>query len=145
MNIDKRAKLWINNNWVYFKLNFGTHTNIITFLDNNNISFIKDYPIDFSKIPTIIHGYGNSKNLLEYLSNNINNEEIIISFLTYFINSLNFRYINNERIKINIITGNDWKSSNIIVINTNLLYFTVDTTHITSDNYVITVDRTIII
>jgi len=144
MNSEKQSKLWINNNWVYFKIKIGTYTNIITFLDDNNISFIKYNYIDFTKIPSVIYGYGKSTNLLEYLSNNNNNGNLIISFLNYFLNSLKFSYIDGSAIRILMVNNIDWKISNVIVIKNNWKYFTVDTSFFTADNSIITADKTII-
>ena len=132
-NIENHAKIWINNNWVNFKIKSGVYTNIITFLDNNTLSFIKKNHIDFDKIPIPIHGNGNSQNLLDYLSNNNNNPDLIQSFLSYFINKLDFRYIDDTKIKIKIINNIDWRKSIVIVDPKNNKSITADTTIPTAD------------
>jgi len=142
-NIEKHAKVWINNNWVNFKIKTGVHTNIVTFLDNNNLSFIKENPIDFNKIPLPIRGNGKSTNLLDYLSKNKNNMNLIHSFLFYFINSLDFRYENGNKIKIKVINNPDWKKSNIIVEPQYSNTLTVDSTMITVDSTLIVANSTI--
>jgi len=139
-NVEKQAKVWINNNWINFKIKTGSHTNIITFLDNSKLSFIKEFPIDFNKIPIPIRGNGKSQNLLEYLSNNSSNMNLIQSFLLYFIYLLDFRYIDDAKIKIKIKNNLNWKISNIIVETKSRASITVDTTLITADTTLITAD-----
>lgn len=134
------AKVWANNNWVNFKIKTGRHTNIITFLDDSNISFIKDMPIDFTNILIPIHGNGNSNNLLDYLSNNERNDYLIKSFLPWFLSMLDIRYADGDKIKIIIINNSDWRKSNIIVEPQYSTFITVDTTKIIADSTTITAD-----
>lgn len=139
----KQAKLLLNDKWIYFNVKIKVYTNIITFLDENNISFIKNQFIDFNKVPLQLHGYGKSSNLIEYLANNKYNNGAIMSFLAYFIDSLFFSYLDGSKIKITIIKNNDWTISKIKLIYQSIILLTVDNTLITADNTVLTVDKTV--
>lgn len=142
-NINKAARFWINNKWIHFRVTFGTYTNFITFLDNNNISIIKENKIDFDKVPKSLHGYGHSRNLLEYIANNKSNNNLIILFLNYYLGTLNFSYPDGKKVKISIINSNDWKTSKIIVIYQSVKSLTADLNTITADNTTITADKTV--
>ena len=87
------SKFWFNDHWVRFNIIIGEHQNVITFLESNNILFLSEFTLDFSTIPIELHGNGNSKNLLEYLSNNVDNYSLVSKFLDYFLNIiLNMKY-----------------------------------------------------
>ncbi len=90
-----KASLLYNNNRVQFRLIPGEYQNIIVFLETNNILFVSEMQLDFSKIPLQLHGRGNSNNLLEYLSNNNTDYNLLFNFLNYFISTIiNIQYEN---------------------------------------------------
>ena len=112
-----QSKLWVNDHWIRFRLIIGDHKNIITFLESNNILFLSELKLDFSTIPFELHGKGNSKNLLEYLSNNVDNNSLISKFLDYFLNkTLNIKYYENEE-NVNFVFSEDtdWQFFQIVV------------------------------
>ncbi len=84
------SKVWVVDRWVTFSLNIGDYQNIIAFLDANGLSFLTLLSLDFTQIPSNLHGRGNSTNLLEYLSNNSDDNILINQFLNYFLNTAFF-------------------------------------------------------
>ena len=139
-----QVKLWINDNWVKFKIEIKTYDNIMTFFQESNILFVSTMNIDFNSIPLELHGFGHSNNLLEYLSNNENNNNLISNFLTYFLNNLlNIKYLNG--VNINFYFYNEkWQNIKININklnNTIISYLTVDSELLTCDNYNITCDQ----
>jgi len=142
---NKQARLWINNTWIYFNVKFKLYNNIIIFLDENKLSFVKYNYINFNKIPKQLHGYGKSTNLIEYLTNNNHNNKIIISFLNFFIQSLKFSYRDGSKMKISLTNNNDWRTSQIKVSYQDIKILTVDITSLRVDMTSIKADNTIYI
>lgn len=139
----RKAKLWINNQWVYFTLVYGRYTNIITFLDSHDLSFIKINYIDFNQVPITLHGFGNSINLMNYLSNNEGNNVLINKFIDYFLKELNFKFTDNSTATVLFEPALDWRDSNVVVPYSEIKYFTVDTTYTSCDTILISADKTI--
>lgn len=142
----REAKLYINNKWVYYKEHFGVYSNIIDYFDSNGLSFLKYNYIDFSTIPIIYNGNGNSKNLIEYISNNLNNNNLVTNFLNYFIKLLDFRYvISNDPIIFIMNKTGDWQKNTIYVIHEpekTLYLLKSDTSLYFTNDIVLTCDRT---
>lgn len=65
------AYCWFDEHNVRFKLKTGNYTNIIVFLSEHKLSFLSEMKLNFDNIPINLHGNGYSYNLLQYLSNNI--------------------------------------------------------------------------
>ena len=80
-----KSTCWFSEHEVKFKLETGIYQNIIDFLIINNISFLAEMKLDFTTIPINLHGKGNSRNLLDYISKNSENVVLIKSFLEYFM------------------------------------------------------------
>ena len=77
--------VWVSDHWVKFRLILVNYENIIMFLEYHGLSFLSTMDLDFTKIPFLLHGKGNSKNLLQYLANNTDNNYLIFQFIEYFI------------------------------------------------------------
>ena len=104
------AIFWNSTHWVKFKLKIGVYINFIEFLVEHDIFFIAENTIDFTKIPIFLHGYGESKNLLEYLANNVGNTTLIINFLKYFISEIyNFRYTLDKKMNFSFEVKDTWQ------------------------------------
>ena len=138
----RNAKLFINNNWIYFTEENGIYDNVMSYLDHNNLSFVKTNYIDFNNVPFEYRGIGVSNNLSEYFSNNFNNNSLIIKFIYYHFEKLNFKYIDGGLFTWNIENSDNWMTSKVSVIyNQKILYTlmvdqttsTIDNTYITSD------------
>ena len=117
--LDIASKVWSIDHWVRFRLIIGEYQNIMDFLLNNNILFLSEINIDFNNIPLFLHGNGKSKNLLEYLSNNNENLELIIDFLNYyfvFIIQAKY-YYTNENLFFEILKNTTWQNSPVIIYN----------------------------
>lgn len=138
----KSAQCWINDSWVRFTLRYGIYTNIITFLDDHGLSFIKTNKIDFSNVPLYLHGYGTSENLVDYLSHNEGNTRLIQDFIEYFLYSLHFQYLDGREVVYTFERSTDWQTSNVIVPIEHLRVFSVDTTLFRVDTTYITADKT---
>ena len=110
-----KAKCWFDNQWVRFSLTTGSYRNIITFLDAQNLSFVTEIKLDFSKIPFELHGKGNSETLLQYLANNTDDDLLISQFLMYFLNiTLNMRYYyENSPINFYFPENTSWQNFTI--------------------------------
>ena len=142
--MDNSAKFWLNNTWVRFNLSFGLYSNILEFFNLHDISMIETNYIDFSKIPTVLHGFGNSQNLLEYLSNNSADNKLIMNFLNYYLFQLNFRYYyTNEKIVMELLSSDSWQNSTINIPNAPVRQkLTVDSLRFSVDSTIITADLT---
>ena len=105
-NVIPASCLYLNTK-VRFRLIIGNHVNIINFLSNNNILFLAELELDFSTIPISLHGKGRSKNLYDYISNNIDNEELILNFIYYFISEItDIRYYySNTKLIFNVLNN----------------------------------------
>jgi hypothetical protein len=81
-----KAKCWSLDHWIIFKLRLGVYENIMMFLDEYQLHFLAEQRLDFTTIPLSLRGKGSSYNLIEYLS--INNEDynLLKNFLIYFLN-----------------------------------------------------------
>lgn len=75
-----KSTCWYYEHIVHFKLKTGIYENIVVFLIDNKISFLTTMDLDFTNIPINLHGKGNSKNLLDYLSKNKENFILIYNF-----------------------------------------------------------------
>lgn len=82
------AKFYYNNDWVKFSLIIGEYDNLLDFLNSHNLLFLENMKIDFTKIPTYLHGRGNSITLLDYFANNTNDVTLLFTFSHYFIDSI---------------------------------------------------------
>jgi hypothetical protein len=142
--MNNSAKFWLNNGWIIFNLNFGLYSNIIEFFNQHDISIIETNYIDFSTIPIALHGFGNSQNLLEYLSKNSADNKLIINFLKYYLGVLNFRYYyTDEKIVLEIINSDSWQTSTINVPNAPVKQkLTVDSLKFSADSTKISADLT---
>lgn len=140
--MNKEAKLFINNKWTHFVEKSGTYDNILAYLDNNNISFVKSNYIDFNTIPKQYHGVGFSRNLLDYISNNSNNNNLIFSFINYYFNKLQIKYTDGTIFKLNVDMTDNWKTSKIRVFYNQRPIITIssDQTIYTVDNYNVKTD-----
>lgn len=102
------------DNRVKFQLNTGSYQNIITFLESNNILFLAKQKIDFSEVPTTLHGKGKSENLLEYLSNNNKNDELLLKFMNYFISiKSNIKYYPDKKLNFKFDENSGWQNIKI--------------------------------
>ena len=111
-----QAKIWYNNHWVMFSLGIGIYQNIITFLQENNIFFLAEMELNFDLIPLTLHGKGVSYNLLEYLANNSDNNELILRFLDYFIVVISdIRYSSGKLINFHLSDQGSWQNITIDV------------------------------
>lgn len=120
---------------INFKLETGIYQNIITFLELNNILFLSEIKIDFTKIPFLLHGKGKSKNLLEYLENNNQNDELIFKFLKYFITDIvQIKYEFNRQVIFEFIFNSEWQNMNLIIYSP---YINITTTLAPSLNTII--------
>lgn len=109
------AKCWNGKNWVNFNLILGNYENIITFLNDNKISFLYTMELDFTIIPSVLHGRGRSRNLLQYLANNTENNTLITSFLMYFLSEIaDIRYITNKKLNYNFLQGSKWQNTTFV-------------------------------
>ena len=108
LNIDHRVK---------FNLKLGIYQNIIAFLKDNNILFFSEMKLDFTQIPLELHGFGNSKNLIEYLANNNLDNILILNFLNYYLNSiLKIEYTYKDDILFYFNLNNEWQNMNLYTI-----------------------------
>ena len=120
------------NTKIKFKLGIQSYQNIIIFLKTNNILFLSELELDFTKIPNILHGRGHSKNLIEYLSNNSDNNLLILKFLDYFIsNIISIKYYNNKNLKFKFLDGSNWQNISMEVYSTYTPSTTTTTTTLT--------------
>ena len=105
------SKVWISDHWVTFLLNIGIYQNIITFFDLNGLSFLTTLNLDFTQIPLILHGKGNSENLLEYLSNNTDDTILINNFLNYFLNNIIIMsYSSGQKMNFRLNSNANWQN-----------------------------------
>lgn len=135
-----------SENWVKFRLNIGTYQNFLTFLYEHEISFLAEMKLDFTTIPLIYHGKGYSYNLLQYLANNVDNNELIINFLNYFItNIVKFKYYDGVPFAFIFSEASDWQNSNLEIYNIPITTTTttfVPTTTTTTTTFVTTTTTT---
>jgi len=122
---------WNYTNWVKFRFNTGQYDNFLNFLNSNDLSFISELPLDFTNIPTTLHGKGRSRNLLDYFANNSEDSTLIVNFLNYFILSIvKIRYFDsNSSINFRINRSSRWQSSDFTA---NPPYFPPPTTTTTT-------------
>jgi hypothetical protein len=138
-----RSKCWYVDHWVAFRLKKGFYINIMTFLSKCNILFLSEMSIDFSLVPVSLHGKGNSKNLVEYLSKNSDDVELIAKFLEYFLNVIvDMRSIDDRKIDFLIEESDEWQSLRIIFGNEIIVYITVDSDLYSCDQDILTCDQT---
>ena len=105
------SKVWVVDRWVTFSLNIGDYQNIITFFDDNGLSFLTMLALDFTQIPVSLHGKGNSTNLLDYLSNNTDNNTLISQFLNYFLNTIIIiSYSSGQKMNFNFNGNTGWQN-----------------------------------
>ena len=105
--------LYIDQN-IKFKLILGIYQNIITFFNDNDISFLTEMKLDFSQIPNNYHGNGISTNLIEYLSNNTNDSNLTYSFLNYFLFSIiKIKCDYKDKIIFNFMNSSIWSNMSL--------------------------------
>ena len=139
------AKLWINDEWVRFNVEYGTYDNFIIFLDHHDLSFIKTNYIDCDALYILdppLHGFGHSYSLMQYLANNAGNESLICDFIDYYISILDFRYYYmDHKLDLKYYCNDNWQISNIIVkrsvpynnLTVDSIMWRVDTIEISAD------------
>jgi hypothetical protein len=111
-----KSNCWFSEHEVKFKLETGIYQNIIEFLIVNKISFLADMNLDFTIIPFNLHGKGNSKNLLDYISKNSENVILIKSFFEYFIIQIaKIKYDTGKLIKFNFNLTESWENMQISI------------------------------
>jgi hypothetical protein len=111
-----KSTCWFNKHIVHFKLKTGKYENIIVFLNDNKISFFTTMELDFTNIPHNLHGKGNSKNLLDYLSKNNDNITLIYNFIEYFMKNIaKIKYNNGKLINYHISSNDNWENSQISI------------------------------
>ena len=88
MSVQAYCWNWIDNHKVKFRFNPGFYKNFIEFLQISSLEFFSTLELDFSTIPSEFRGKGHSKNLIQYLKNNSENIDLIISFLRYFVSEI---------------------------------------------------------
>jgi len=140
------AKFWINDDWVRFNVQYGIYENFLVFLDYHDLSFVRTNYIDFdNEVPLLLHGFGHSNNLEEFLSNNADNETLICDFIQYYIMELDFRYYYYGSLRLQVeyfCSEEGWQYSPIIVTKTTpFVYLTVDSTMWRVDSTKITADQ----
>ena len=129
------SSVWASDHWVRFRLVIGIYENIITFLDYNELSFLTTMDLDFTQIPFLLHGKGNSKNLLQYLANNTDDTPLISQFLDYFLRFIIKMkyYYSGENVVFNFIGITTWQNMNIDFYNPEISNNYVENDYI--DNY----------
>ena len=111
---------WFIDHWVKFRLSIGNYQNIITFLEYHDLSFLSEMAINFDQIPLPLHGKGTSRNLLEYLSNNSDDNALILNFLNYFIVViLKLKYSSGRPIYFNFLENTDWTNITLLIPSSN--------------------------
>jgi len=104
------AKFWYSSYWINFKLKLGQYDNFLTFLEIHQLSFLAEMELDFSTIPTSLHGQGTSENLLQYIANNTSNSSLILNFINYFILTIvDFRYSTGKKLKYSFGSCSTWQ------------------------------------
>lgn len=138
-----QVKLWYIDHWIKFKIGIKTYDNIMLFFEECDILFVTEMILNFNSIPLGLHGYGHSNNLLEYLSNNANNNNLISNFLTLFFNDiLIISYLDNNIVNFYFDPNEKWQNIKITISTPPpISYLTVDNDLITSDNDLITSDQ----
>ena len=126
-NIDHRVK---------FKLNLGIYQNILTFLNDHELSFLSKMKLDFTQIPVELHGYGRSENLMMYLANNNLNPTLIFNFLNYFLNIIDIEYNYKDNIIFKFVENEQWQNINLYVY----VEFTTTTTTNAPGNFIVTLN-----
>ena len=139
------SKFLMNNKYVQFKLIPGTYKNIIVFFDLHKLLFICKIKLDFSTIPSYLHGKGRSENLLKFIENNCNNPVLITKFILYFLNYyIDMRYIDDSKIIFSLNYNSEWQSIDVIINNNIITIYTeisVDSIFEYCDNNIITCDN----
>lgn len=106
------AMCWNGSFWVKFRLFPNKYNNFLTFLSAQNIYFLAEMKLDFTKIPKTLHGHGNSNNLLEYISNNSGDVSLVLSFINYFIISIaRIKYSSGKNLNFVILPESTWQKS----------------------------------
>ena len=104
------------NRRVEFKLKINSYANIIKFLEAHELLFLAEMTLDFTQIPLIFHGKGKSRNLYEYLANNIDNNDLIYNFLNYFLNTLtDIRYFSGKKLNYHISNESNWNIMEVVI------------------------------
>ena len=102
------------NDRVKFNLKLGIYQNIIVFFEDHDLLFLSKMNIDFTKVPLILHGNGNSSNLNEYLKNNNSNSTLIVKFLYYFLfNIIDIKYEYDDTIFFYFVKNTQWQKINL--------------------------------
>lgn len=110
------AKCWNIDHWIKFKLMVGTYENLIAFLDAHELSFLGKMELNIDNIPISLRGRGNSKNLLEYISNNVDNPDLIFRFVSYFLNGiLDSRYESGKKLIFHFNYNSRWQEQSLQV------------------------------
>ncbi len=127
--------VWASDHWVRFRLIIGTYENIITFLDNQGLYFLTTLELDFTQIPFLLHGKGDSKNLLQYLSNNTDDNSLISQFIQYFLSTIIKMkyYYSGESVVFYYSESTKWQSMNIFFYSPEISNNYVENNYI--DNY----------
>lgn len=114
--ISTSAKFYHNNRWIKFRLNIGEYDNILDFLSKQNIYFLAEDKLDFTTIPTVLHGKGRSNNLLDYVSNNNDDPSLIFRFIDYFMSTLvDIRYSSGKRLNFSVSFSEMWQNMKMTV------------------------------
>ena len=136
------AKVWIDNHWVFFSLIIGDYKNLISFLNTNELSFLTTLNIDFTNIPLNLHGKGVSNNLLNYLSNNSNDNFLIDQFLNYFLNKIIIiSYSSGKKLNYKLNGDAKWQDMTFSAYSSYIPTTTTTTTAITA--MIITIESTV--
>lgn len=123
------AMCWNGTHWVKFKLFPNIYNNFLAFLSAHNIYFLAEMQLDFTKIPKSLHGYGVSRNLNEYISNNTENNDLITNFLNYFIvNIVDIRYKTGKKLNYLILAATTWQNTKFVAQNSYIPPITTTTT-----------------
>jgi hypothetical protein len=127
--------VWYSDHWVKFRLILGDYENIITFLEYNELSFLKIMNLDFTQIPFLLHGKGNSKNLLQYLANNTEDNILITQFIDYFLKFIIKMkyYYSGENVVFYFGESLKWQNTNVNFYNSEINNNYVENGYI--DNY----------
>jgi hypothetical protein len=139
-----KAKCWALDHWVRFTLKLDTYENIMTFLDESQLHFLAEEPLDFTTIPLGLHGNGSSYNLLGYLSNNTGYNTLVLNFLIYFLSTIiDIRYVDGEKIDFIFSEGPEWQNLQLVFEGGIVIFLTFDSTLYSWDDDVLTCDQTI--
>ena len=115
------AKCWNVDHWVKFKLMIGEYENLIAFFDAHELSFLSKMELNMVNMPVSLRGRGNSKNLLEYISNNVDNPDLIFRFVSYFLNGIiDARYNSGKKLIFHFNYNDRWQEQSLQVSGPNV-------------------------